>query len=350
MLLLCALIAGGSNAWADYVKVTSAPTDWSGVYLIVYEDGYKAFNGALATLDGVNNTVDVTITDGVISSTPTIDAATFTIEKIGDTDTYSVLSSSGFYIGATNYSNELRQDENTAYPNSISLDGSNNILISVQVTDQAVTLKYNYASNQNRFRYYKKGQQSIALYRKVEAVSVTEAGYATYASNYALDYSNVEGLAAYTASVSGNKVTFAPAGKVPAGAKSGVLIKAAEGTYNVPVIASADDIANDFVRGTGAAVASEAGGKYNYILNKVGGVVGFYAAAGNMVATNRAYLQTKKNEARISLDLDDEGTTAIEAVKTATAENGVFYNLAGQRVAQPTKGLYIVNGKKYIVK
>jgi len=30
--------------------------------------------------------------------------------------------------------------------------------------------------------------------------------------------------------------------------------------------------------------------------------------------------------------------------------DGNFYNLAGQRVAQPAKGLYIVNGKKVIIK
>ena len=30
--------------------------------------------------------------------------------------------------------------------------------------------------------------------------------------------------------------------------------------------------------------------------------------------------------------------------------DGEFYNLAGQRVAQPTKGLYIVNGKKVVIK
>ena len=41
--------------------------------------------------------------------------------------------------------------------------------------------------------------------------------------------------------------------------------------------------------------------------------------------------------------------TAIKAVESE-AQNGEFYNVAGQRVAQPTKGLYIVNGKKIVVK
>jgi fructose-1,6-bisphosphatase/inositol monophosphatase family enzyme len=48
----------------SYVKVTSAPADWAGDYLIVYEAGNVAFNGALETLDAVENTIAVTIADG----------------------------------------------------------------------------------------------------------------------------------------------------------------------------------------------------------------------------------------------------------------------------------------------
>ena len=40
-------------------------------------------------------------------------------------------------------------------------------------------------------------------------------------------------------------------------------------------------------------------------------------------------------------------TTGIESVKSVGSK-GEFFNLAGQRVAQPAKGLYIVNGKKVI--
>ncbi len=46
----------------------------------------------------------------------------------------------------------------------------------------------------------------------------------------------------------------------------------------------------------------------------------------------------------------DGGTTGIETVKANQTQNGEYFNLAGQRVAQPTKGLYIVNGKKVIIK
>ena len=46
----------------------------------------------------------------------------------------------------------------------------------------------------------------------------------------------------------------------------------------------------------------------------------------------------------------DEDVTAVEAVKQTQKMEGTVYNLAGQRVAQPTKGLYIVNGKKVMMK
>ncbi len=62
-----------------YEKVTTAPDDWSGTYLIVYEDGNVAFNGSLTTLDAVSNTTSVTITDGKI--TGDFSACTFVIEN-----------------------------------------------------------------------------------------------------------------------------------------------------------------------------------------------------------------------------------------------------------------------------
>lgn len=45
-----------------------------------------------------------------------------------------------------------------------------------------------------------------------------------------------------------------------------------------------------------------------------------------------------------------DDVTAINKIEAKKAENGVFFNLAGQQVAQPTKGLYIVNGKKVVLK
>jgi hypothetical protein len=43
-------------------------------------------------------------------------------------------------------------------------------------------------------------------------------------------------------------------------------------------------------------------------------------------------------------------TTAIDAIANVKEQNGEVYNLAGQRVAKPAKGLYIVSGKKVMFK
>ena len=73
------------------------------------------------------------------------------------------------------------------------------------------------------------------------------------------------------------------------------------------------------------------------------------------------FRQTKLNAAyaglRVAKTWEDAvmynsgGATAISRVEARQkAANGEFFNLSGQRVAQPTKGLYIINGKKVVVK
>ena len=70
---LTVLKAPATPAENMYVKVTDAVTD--GEYLIVYEDGNVAFNGALTTLDAVSNTVEVVINSNTIAGNTDIDAA-----------------------------------------------------------------------------------------------------------------------------------------------------------------------------------------------------------------------------------------------------------------------------------
>jgi len=73
-------------------------------------------------------------------------------------------------------------------------------------------------------------------------------------------------------------------------------------------------------------------------------------SGGITVSADKAYLKLSESGAKtLGIVLGDE-TTGIGEVKAVSAESGVYYNLSGQRVAQPTKGLYIVNGKKVIMK
>ena len=147
----------------SYVKVTETPSDWSGDYLIVYEDGNVAFNGGLETLDVASNTIAVTIADNAIEATDVVNAAKFTINASGN-----ILSASGYYIGQTSNANGLKSSTSKTYTNTLSLNADG----SVNVVSGGAYLRYNAAKDQLRFRYYKtssySGQKAIALYKYTE--------------------------------------------------------------------------------------------------------------------------------------------------------------------------------------
>lgn len=149
-----------------YVKVTSAPDDWSGEYLIVYEAGSVVLDGSLTTLDAASNNQSVTITNYTIEAVPN-DAYRFIIEKSGSN--YTIQSASGYYIGNTSNSNALNTSTTTAYTNTISL-GSDGVVIK---SSGGAYLRYNATSSQNRFRYFKSStytaQKPVQLYKKLSS-------------------------------------------------------------------------------------------------------------------------------------------------------------------------------------
>lgn len=150
---------------AVYTKVTSAPADWSGTYLIVYEDESMAFNGALTDkLDAVSNYEEITISNSTIAVTTATEAIEFTIAA--STEGYTIQSKSGLYMGQTSNANGLQSSNTTTYDNTISLntDGS------VNIVSGGAYLRFNTTSGQDRFRYFKSGsytsQKAITLYKK----------------------------------------------------------------------------------------------------------------------------------------------------------------------------------------
>ena len=80
----------------------------------------------------------------------------------------------------------------------------------------------------------------------------------------------------------------------------------------------------------------------------------FRKTTSGTLAANKAYLKIPTGEGARALSIvfdDEQETTAIESIASkAIPTDNVYYNLRGQRVAQPTKGLYIVNGKKVVIK
>lgn len=262
--------------------------------------------------------------------------------------------------------------------NNADLSGSSTWNTSMNISVNGATAEqiavYTYPTNYGQSTSTKTiaANENYGLYRlsdmltKVEvyspasvSVEVTSAGMATYVPTYDLDFSET-GIKAYKAKVTAQGVcTLTEVDNVPAGTPV-LLVKDGGATEDIPVMTGAAAVSdNDLVAGTGAAVATEDGEYTNMILNNIDGNVGFYFAAGNTVATNRAYLHFASSLApaaevdgarHMVMVFGDDDTTGIQAVNGETQTVNAYYNLSGQRVSQPAKGLYIVNGKKVIIK
>lgn len=179
-----------------------------------------------------------------------------------------------------------------------------------------------------------------------ESVTVTSDGYATYVSDYDLDFS-ATAIKAYTAKVEDGKVVLTQIEKVAAGTPVVLCCKGGQ-TEEIPFANTTDTPAeSDLVAGNGATVATTDGTYTNYILNNGKGI-GFYQANDQTVDKGRAYLHVAgTSEARLAVVFGD--ATGISSVKAA-ADGEAVYNLNGQRVKNASKGLFIIGGKKVVVK
>lgn len=201
----------------------------------------------------------------------------------------------------------------------------------------------------------------IVVTYEVTSVSTTfssDADYASFSSTYNLDFSGVVGLEAYIAT-SGSETTVSMKKVDDAAAGTGLVLKGTAGTtYNIPVVASATDHSGEnklWAITSDQNVTAAGTGWTNYVLAKQNGNVVFAPVTGeNFVAVTAGHaalcLANPSSARAVSMVFDGE-TTGIENLTPALSESKeTVYNLRGQRVAQPTKGLYIVNGKKVVIK
>lgn len=202
--------------------------------------------------------------------------------------------------------------------------------------------------------------------------SISAAGWATYSTGgyegsngYTISGDDVQ--AYYVSASADGKATLAAISSesvIPN--KAGIMLKGS-GTFTVrSVKGDAIDLSTNMLKGSGS-YTFDITGVYNfeftkdsytgYVLGGSGETLGFYRvdntnASARTLNAHKAFLYVSNETGAHSFDfisLDNE-TTGIETVKATQKMNGEFFNLAGQRVAQPTKGLYIVNGKKVIMK
>lgn len=189
-------------------------------------------------------------------------------------------------------------------------------------------------------------------------VNIGATGYATlYYSDRALVVP--ENVAAYTYKVTNGKLDesylYNAGETIPAA--TGVVLKAAPGEYTFAASQNAGDVdADNLLKGSDEATLTTGGAVYYKLsLNKVGDAnsVGFYYGAADGAAftngAHKAYLALPAASGVRAFLFNGNTTTGIQNVTSNNAAIQV-YDLQGRRVQSAQKGLYIINGKKVLVK
>ncbi len=192
-------------------------------------------------------------------------------------------------------------------------------------------------------------------------ISVGTALYSTYYSNIAYTLPANLQAATIDAETSGTltlNYRYNADDVVPGGTP--VLLKAtAAGDYTLTMQPANETAAptGNLLYGSDVATTTTGGGTgakyYALSYNSSGENLGFYWVNADGAAftcpAHKAWLALPKATTANFFSLDDE-TTGVKAIENSQLTVGTYYDLQGRKVAQPTKGLYIVNGKKVIIK
>lgn len=205
--------------------------------------------------------------------------------------------------------------------------------------------------------------------RMADKVTMNGLGIMSYASDNALDFSNVSDLTAHYASgfaATANNagvLTMTQVETTPAG--EGLMLKGtANETFYVPALfnLTPEALTGNNLKGLTkiTEVETTEGDKTNFILSQQKGVIAWYPlAAKYALKAHSAYLQLLTNDVftnegtrAISMEFEDGVTTGFIQIATGEAEDGDWYGIDGIKFNQkPTqRGVYINNGRKVIVK
>lgn len=205
--------------------------------------------------------------------------------------------------------------------------------------------------------YAARFEPTVATAKK-RTLSIGSAGVMTFSSAYNQEIP--DGVTAYIVSaVDGteNKATLKSiSGTIPA--NTGVVLVGEEGSYTMTTAESASSVGDNLlVANVGDyKLPASVGSNYHYTL--AAGPVFKHSSGSGALAAGKAFLRTTVNvegggSARsISLTFEGSDITGVNEVNVQKEDitNGEYYDLMGRRVVNPTKGLYILNGKKVFIK
>lgn len=348
-----------------YVKIGPEQEDLTGDYLIVYEKGSKVFNGSLGDkiFEG-ENAADIEIPENKnkIVWNEGIAQYEFRIDKYGEG--YTVKSKSGYYIGYKN--------GNALAAKTISSD---NYMFTAQWSEKYSPIKvfgaylcyasenFSFSTSQHTsIQLYKRTDvtKSYAYYTTFASISVNSYGYATWYSGIPVEVP--AGVTAYTCQVEGNTAMLHAVGTVIP-AHTGVVLYAAEAVgkgqnvvlsyANVDTTPIAGNALIGFVEDTKVD-----NGKAHYALNVKKNVVGFYipqtttdpvlsATSAFTAIAGKAYLELDAQMSISALELKRIDDVSVNQISTSSID--IIYDLMGRKVSSPSKGIYVVNGRKMVL-
>lgn len=178
-------------------------------------------------------------------------------------------------------------------------------------------------------------------------VTMSDLGYATFSWPQDLDFSKT-GLKAYIATEATDYLKLQEVQKVPA--NTGIILEGAAGTYYPQTTtATTDNVQGNLLTGTATGAYTVVNGDNIFVLTKKDGKAVFgHAGTGLEIAQYKAYLRLDPNSALQFIGIGD-GTTHINAVEGRMGDDE-YYDLQGRRIQKPAHGIFIKNGKKYVVK
>lgn len=239
----------------------------------------------------------------------------------------------------------------TKYGNFTLTDNSGSIYIYGTLTPAKETQKFSTLGVEEG-DYVKVLAEQYVLYNETDEASnvvfvkemgkettpaVSDAGWATYVTVNPVRFANGDAFVVASAS---DKVYMESATDVPA--NTPVVLKGA-GVKTAMVLDDAPAApANELAISNGGSIDG-------FVLAKKNDVVGFYKWNGGSLTSGKVYLPTSAvSSAREFIGFDGD-VTGINNVKSEKIVNGIF-DLQGRKVVTPSKGLYIVNGKKVVIK
>ena len=331
-----------------YTLVTDAATLVAGDKLLIVSSKEDGTAKTLSATEKTNNRdeVDVVVSDEAITS---VNAAMQIINLEGSADEWY------FNVGTDKYLYAGSSGSNYMYTGSKSTAG-NNGKAKITIANGIATIKFQGSNTRNWIQYnsgsklfscYSSAQKDVYLYRLTTPdsydVTIGSTGWRTLVSSE--NVSLPDGVKAYIVTATdGDEATLTEVASVKA--NTPVLLNGPDGSCTLTIIDTPAEPTGNLLEISTANVSDNG----CYVLAERNEKVGFYLWEGGSLGAGRVILPASAVSGVREFIGIGGGSDGINMVQVEGLKVQDYYDLSGRRVVKPTKGLYIVNGKKIMVK